>query len=244
MNIIKHQHANRAEYLLTHDAIGLPSEEIIPLFQAQSIKGHDLAIKRAAGGRAGGKVSAIFFDYESNHLVTKHYYRGGFIAKLVADKYIWLGLKKTRAYQEMQLLHAMYNQGLPVAKPFAAYIQQHGCYYQMDIITHRIEDAVSLAELCATETHQHWASVGHVIKLFHDKNIYHADLNAHNILFAKNRFYIIDFDKAKVCKQILPSWKKNNLQRLYQSMQKLKKQGVVQFNEQDWQQLLAGYSEE
>lgn len=241
MKVIKQQHANAAEYLLIHHQVTLAPEKIIPLFEAKSIKGDDLTIKRPAGGRAGGKVSAIFFDYDAYQLVTKHYYRGGLIAKIVADKYLWLGLQSTRAYREMELLHYMHSQNLPVAEPFAAYIQQRGCYYRMDIITHRLEDALSLVELCKTKNHQQWGEVGRVIKLFHKHNIYHADLNAHNIIFANKRFYVIDFDRAKLCGGTSTRWKKRNLQRLYQSLQKLKKQDVIQFNRQDWQQLLAGY---
>ena len=90
--------------------------------------------------------------------------------------------------------------------------------------------------------HHHWSLVGATIKRFHNENIYHADLNAHNILLSNERIYLIDFDKGqKMSSTASSAWKQDNLARLQRSLNKLQQQKSIKFSEGDWQQLLLAY---
>ena len=70
---------------------------------------------------------------------------------------------------------------------------------------------------------EQWKKVGACIKLFHQHDIYHADLNARNILLTESGdVYLIDFDNSDF-RVGSDSWKMDNLTRLKRSLLKFKK---------------------
>ena len=52
----------------------------------------------------GGRGSAWFVETPVGPAVLKHYRRGGWAAKLTANRYFYLGLLRTRSLKEFQLL--------------------------------------------------------------------------------------------------------------------------------------------
>ena len=82
----------------------------------------------------------------------------------------------------------------------------------------------------------------------HQANIFHADLNANNILINEaGEVYIIDFDKAEIISSMVASAEKN-VQRLLRSLLKIQKFRGEQnlpfyFHLEQWQFLLEGYGE-
>jgi len=234
--ITKEEYKDKVRYTLVNKAVKYRLDKIKSLFHAQTIKGKDLT----RGQPLGGRGNTTFINYKNMDLVVKQYRRGGLIAKVSMDKYFWLGIKKTRAYREMLLLLEMEAMDLPVPKAFAAKVSHYGLLYSEDIITLKLEGAKTLVEI-SENTHQHWQEVGRLIKRFHDKNIYHADLNAHNILISNDSLYLIDFDKAKRYLGTINFWKKSNLSRLRRSLNKLSKQNKIVFDDDNWLSLLDGY---
>ena len=109
---------------------------------------------------------------------------------------------------------------------------------------HRIPNARTLMHILMTEelTEGYWIAVGSVIRRFHEKGIYHADLNANNILIDEGgRCFLIDFDKCKI-KKINLKWQKENLLRLKRSLNKItKNEEDFHFSELNWRSLLRGY---
>ena len=74
--------------------------------------------------------------------------------------------------------------------------------------------------------------------------ICHTDLNAHNILVqqleTEQKCWLIDFDK---CSQKSGDyWKQGNLERLHRSFVKEVGRMNIQFNEENWAELLKGYN--
>jgi 3-deoxy-D-manno-octulosonic acid kinase len=57
-------------------------------------------IKKTLVGR--GKV--YFFNWSKHLLALRNYYRGGLVAKLSRDSFIYTGVENTRCYQELALL--------------------------------------------------------------------------------------------------------------------------------------------
>ena len=116
--------------------------------------------------------------------------------------------------------------------------------YKADIITQRLLGTHTLAELLSQNVldARHWELVGTCIRRFHDANIYHADLNAHNLLLSKDgRVYLIDFDRSEVRAES-KSWKDQNLARLHRSLTKLRSlRDNFHFSEKDWLMLHDGY---
>jgi 3-deoxy-D-manno-octulosonic acid kinase len=175
--------------------------------------------------------------------VLRHYHRGGLVAKYAFDRYLWLGLMRTRAWREYQLLVKLQEFNLPAPRPLAARVQQQGWFYRADLITNCIPNSRALSRILVEHTLDTtlWQSIGACIRAFHRRNIYHVNLNVHNILLDNSdHIYLINFDRSNVDQD--QSWQQRSLLRLYQSLLKLKAQDShVHFNETNWQALLAGY---
>lgn len=195
-------------------------------------------------GQSQGRGTTWFFTLHDRHYVLRHYLRGGKLAPLLRDRYLWFGLTRSRAFQEWRLLAQCTELGLPVPRPLAARVVRQGFIYRADIITHRILDARPLAQALthASEAANQWRTIGHCIRRFHDAQIYHADLNAHNILITSTgEVYLIDFDKGRIGYQG-HGWKRKNLSRLQRSLTKIS-QLLPSFNftGSDFEHLNAGY---
>jgi 3-deoxy-D-manno-octulosonic acid kinase len=84
--------------------------------------------------------------------------------------------------------------------------------------------------------------VGALVARFHRAGIWHADLNAHNVLVTNEELYLIDFDRGRQ-REPADSWQQANLLRLRRSLVKLgaAAQGESGFEEQLWKPLIYRY---
>lgn len=195
---------------------------------------------------AAGRSHAVFFNHLGHALVLKHYQRGGKIAAVMGDKYIGSNCERSRAFREWRLLQAMRKLVLPVPLPVAAQCEQYGLFHRADLVTQQIHDVTPLAEhllhqRCDQKT---WIAIGHCIRRFHDASVYHADLNARNILLnvGTRDIYLIDFDKGAF-RYLGDAWKAANLARLQRSLLKFKSlHQNFNFDADDWNALLSGYN--
>jgi 3-deoxy-D-manno-octulosonic acid kinase len=239
---------NAQRYYILYDANRV-DEPVVKLFDANYHIKRPLEQNNLVNTGVG-RAPVIYFEYKKAKkmvaMVLKHYYRGGLIAKFVKDKYFMMANEKTRAFREWRLLDAMHKLQLPVPVPIAAKIEKKGFFYTADLITEEIKNAKTFADILQTEVlinKNIYLKVGETIALFHHHHVYHADLNARNILVANNKIYIIDFDNSAF-KQDNSTWKKANLARLKRSLEKFKKNnGVFYYNETHWQQLLQAYKD-
>lgn len=87
-----------------------------------------------------------------------------------------------------------------------------------------------------------WAAVGKALRRMHDAGVYHADLNAHNLLLGNDgRVYLVDFDRARRRTQA-PGWRRANLDRLQHSLDKLYAAGALpHYAARDWALMLEAY---
>jgi 3-deoxy-D-manno-octulosonic acid kinase len=199
-----------------------------------------------------GRARVFYFSYDDKPLVLKHYYRGGLVASFLKDRYLGFNLEKTRAFKEWRLLKAMYALGLPVPQAAAAHVKKGLLSYTADLVTVEISGAQTLADILAKKsiTADQWKKIGECIASFHRHDVYHADLNARNILFSgasqhpatdHDEIYLIDFDNSYFC-PTGHDWKRENLARLKRSLRKFKRNNEgFNFEEADWSALLAGY---
>ncbi len=192
---------------------------------------------------AQGRGASWFVEAEGQEWVLRHYRRGGLIARYIEERYLWLGLERTRAWREWRLLASMHDSGLPVPLPVAARVYKHGFVYGADIITQRIPNALSLTQRLSGGSYDDrcWKEIGLTLAKFHRAGIFHADLNAHNIMLDnEGSVFLIDFDRGD---QRSPGpWQKSNLNRLHHSLSKLKRHyKEFYFAENNWQELLASY---
>jgi len=175
--------------------------------------------------------------------VLRHYYRGGLIAKITLDNFFYSGIKNTRAFKEISLLQTMREMNLPVPKPIGGCVQRKGLFYTADLLMEKIAARDLVAKLQVGRLAEKiWTKIGKTIAEFHQKGIYHADLNAHNILLdEEDKIWLIDFDRCEQ-RALNSSWQQQNLARLKRSF--LKEKGLqtqLFFDDENWQWLLAGY---
>ena len=123
-----------------------------------------------------GRGSAWFIASPPRQWALRHYRRGGFVARLCADRYVWGGEKRVRAFAEWRLLAALTQRGLPVPQPIAARYRRTGIFYRCDLITQRIADAHPLSSMLARSalTESTWRQVGVTVARLHAVGVDHA----------------------------------------------------------------------
>lgn len=200
----------------------------------------------------GGRGQAWFVELGGISAVYRKYMRGGLIARINRQTYISLSHESTRSIKEWRLLQWMFKQGLPVPRPVAAsscrFPFSYSPFYQAQILVERLPYVETLDHILSQQVLEDkvWQAIGQSIRRFHNAGIYHADLNANNILLnAAFTVYLIDFDKGELRddQQENALWKQENLQRLKRSLNK--QQSIHQqyhFTEDNWQVLLAAYA--
>ena len=198
------------------------------------------ALRPQAGGRGGVAIIAT----PVGECVLRHYRRGGLVAALMGDRYLWMGADRTRPFEEFRLLAKITRLGLPGPTVVAARYCRRGTIYRADLITRRIAAAQTLAEcLAAGRLDGELAEeVGALVARFHRAGVWHADLNAHNVLVTSDELYLIDFDRGRL-RTPANAWQQANLRRLRRSLLKLgaASQGEATFQETIWQPLLYRY---
>ncbi|MBB1268424.1 3-deoxy-D-manno-octulosonic acid kinase [Shewanella sp. SR44-3] len=222
--------------------------------QALPVAGFSMAYwqdKDAIVGQSKGRYTTWFVQANAHfprcgseqHWVLRHYWRGGLIEKFSKDAYIYTGLERTRAVAELALLEKLYQEGFAVPRPIAANVERFGIWYRADIIIERVPLAKDLVAHLSSDglTPSQWHALGETLAQFHQRGVYHADLNAKNILFDANKFYLIDFDRGELRPQ-QSSWQQANLARLLRSFNKEHaKLTSLNFSLDNWQSLMTGY---
>ena len=187
---------------------------------------------------AGGRGSVSVLHTTNGDWVLRHYRRGGMVAHVVADRYLWTGANTTRSFREWRLLVELVRRGLPVPAPIAACYARSGATYTADIITARLSGARTLAQAIETQPLESamWEQIGRTIARFHSVGVHHADLNANNIMLLGREVYLLDFDRGRI--RARGGWEADVIARLKRSLDKLATQRAgVHFNAADWSAL-------
>jgi 3-deoxy-D-manno-octulosonic acid kinase len=190
-----------------------------------------------------GRGTVYFVKIQDQPCVLRHYNRGGLVAKLTLDKYLWMGEHNTRSFKEWHLLNDMVKKQLPVPAPVAARYVRNGIYYKADIITREIPDIESLSDrlLGNSMTEQLWENIGECIAKFHNHGVFHMDLNVENIqIDQNNQVFLLDFDKGRVSKP-LRRLSDSNLMRLKRSIAKVTQLKQLAFPSSGWDKCITKY---
>ena len=200
-----------------------------------------------ADSSPGGRGEVSYVRAPFGHCVLRHYHRGGMVARVLGDRYLWTGAERTRSFAEFRLLVELYGRRLPVPKPVAARYRRQGLHYRADLITRCIENTRTLAAIltagCCDKAVA--GDVGATIARFHAAGVYHADLNAHNILLDGHAVSVVDFDRGDL-RHPARNWQLGNLMRLKRSLLKLgaDSEGQADFEHGLWSPLMQAYERE
>ncbi|MFQ5634076.1 MAG: 3-deoxy-D-manno-octulosonic acid kinase [Gammaproteobacteria bacterium] len=203
-------------------------------------RGDEIRSSRGLAGRGHTLVISV----EGRSCVRRHYYRGGRMRLFSEDAFLYTGEDRTRSFREWRLLAELRRRDLPVPRPVAARYLRRGALYAADLITERLPDVESLAVRLASGLlpADRWRTVGATVARFHDAEVFHADLTAHNIQLANDgRVYILDFDRGRIMANS-GAWKTRNLRRLHRSLRKINRQDGAHCDDRDWSDFIAGYS--
>jgi len=224
----------RGAMLYDASCIGQPREEIF-----------DPSYWRARGAleeSAGGRGTVAFVREGGQRWVLRHYRRGGLVARVFDDTYLWTGAERTRSFAEWRLLRQLREWQLPVPRPIAARYSKSGLVYRADLITEELPARTTLAQALRSGPPGAalWRATGSCIARLHAHGVHHADLNAHNILVgAGDSVYVLDFDRGRI--RARGAWEQTVLERLRRSLTKVTT-GLPpgRFDESAWQSLLQG----
>ena len=201
----------------------------------------------AANGRlhggAPGRGTTVFVDDGQGEMALRHFRRGGLIGKVVQDHYLWTGLEHSRPWREFRLLHTLFEMGLSVPRPLGAHCERRGLWYRADLLTERLPGEPLAACLAQQPLPlPQWQAIGACLRRFHRAGVYHADLNARNILLGpQGEVVVLDFDQGAL-RPTPGAWQQHNLARLRRSLDKFARlQADFAFDETAWQALLDGY---
>jgi 3-deoxy-D-manno-octulosonic acid kinase len=209
------------------------------IFEPQLLKEAGLLIKELRG-----RGATYFFKLREDRCVLRHYWRGGSARHFSKDRYVWMGLKRTRSFREWKLLEQLESLSLPAPRRIALRIIRTGLFYRSDIVTKEIQDSVSLSATLKVEDLEKsvWMRIGRMIRLFHDHNVYHQDLNASNILLTLQYCYLIDFDRGRI--DAGNGWKAGTLNRLKRSLEKFAtNETTFHYDPGKWMSLMDGYQQ-
>lgn len=207
------------------------------------LSGHALALGMAEGHAGRGRGKVIFVQVGDRHWAVRPYRRGGWIGRLVEDRYPWLGAERSRAFREWRMLAKLHAAGLPVPRPVAAGWRRYGLFYTAELVTLRIPGAAPLSARLAEGKAVNWHAIGRMLADFHALGAFHADLNAHNILLDEDgRAWLLDFDRGRF--RAPGGWRQRNLARLERSLRKIAAEpGAPAFDPAGWRALQSGYAE-
>jgi 3-deoxy-D-manno-octulosonic acid kinase len=178
----------------------------------------DSARTDAAPVGEGGRQAAWFVNGPHGPAVLRHYRRGGLRARVGRESYFWLGQSSVRSFAEVRALEHLRQARVRVPEPLGAVYWRAGAFYRNAILVARIRGAQALA---GRLDHADPAAVARSIAAMHAAGVWHADLNAFNILFDdQDRVWLIDFDRARLG-TVSGRDRRENLMRLRRSLVKI-----------------------
>ncbi|WP_341667154.1 3-deoxy-D-manno-octulosonic acid kinase [Alcaligenes sp. SDU_A2] len=193
----------------------------------------DQAVKVGQGGRQ----AAWFVQGPFGQAVLRHYRRGGLVARFNESAYLWQGRERTRSWREFQVMSYLHHKGLAVPSVLAAAWWRSGPSYRAALMTRRLADVRPLCQVLGAACPE---AVAREIVRMHQFQVWHADLNAYNILLdASGKVWLIDFDRARQG-TLSRSLALGNLQRLRRSLRKV----CGQAGDDWWQKLFFFYSQQ
>lgn len=191
---------------------------------------------------AGGRGTVAFLRDGDERWVLRHYRRGGLVARVLDDTYLYTGANRTRSFREFRLLRQLRDWQLPVPRPVAARYQRRGLLYRADLVTEELPTRRTLVQALADAplAAAAWRAVGACIARLHARGVHHADLNAHNLLVGEDgAVYVLDFDRGRV--RARGAWEQAVLERLRRSLAKVSAAlPADRFDESAWTELCAG----
>lgn len=156
-------------------------------------------MRGAVRAELGGRGQALAVDTVAGPAVLRPCFRGGQVARLSRDRFVFTGYGQSRSFREWRILARLRGLGLPVPQPLLAGCERLGLTCRAAILTRLIEGTRGLPEASADLEPEDWRCLGATLQRFFQAGVVHPDLNAHNLLLNEARqWFVIDFDRARI----------------------------------------------
>lgn len=165
-----------------------------------------------------GRGDLLRFPYEQGWGVVRPYLRGGFARHFLRDAYVLAN----RPLRELRIHARLYQAGLSVPQPLGVCWERHGPLLRGALATHEVEAAnlLNYLQQDPRDPEPTLRGCGALVRQMHDMGLFHADLQARNILIGDDQLYLIDFDKARFLPELNRLQRARNLFRLRRSLEK------------------------
>jgi 3-deoxy-D-manno-octulosonic acid kinase len=190
------------------------------------------ALTSAPDTGMGNRRSGFLIELDGTELFARRCRRGGMVASLLSDVYVGLA---PRPLIELGIAVQAMKRGVPTAEPMGAMVEWIGPALYRGFFLTRAMRGMTLWEFLQTDddptVRRHVLEQAHAaIAAMHEKGLFHADLNLHNLLVTRAAesftVVIIDLDKARLLDGPLPtSMRRANVARLLRSARKLDPSG-------------------
>ena len=203
------------------------------------------ALPAAAHGR--GTICRLATP--DGNLLIRKCHRGGLLRLINRDRY----LTPRRPIDELRLCREAAARGVPVCSAAGAIVERRAPFWLCWLATEEIEEAIDVGEYlrslpaaptpeAAAEKRRIIDAAGRAICTMHDAGLYHADLQAKNILVRRGssiELFFIDLDKSRICPAGLAEpMRADNLRRLNRSVMKTQPNAI---DDLERQRFLAAY---
>ena len=184
---------------------------------------------------AGNRHSAFRLSLDNGlELFARRSRRGGMIASILSDVYTGM---TPRPLTELAVTIEAMRRGIPVAEPMGAMVEWIAPVLYRGCFLTRAVPGMTLWEFLKTDddstVRSHVLGQARIaIDTMHEKGLFHADLNLHNLLVTQVResftVIIIDLDKSRLFDAPLSSaMRRSNAARLIRSARKLDPSGKI-----------------
>ena len=192
-------------------------------------------LSSAVEAGAGNRRSAFRLSLEDGlELFARRSRRGGMIASILSDVYAGM---TPRPLTELAVTIEAMRRGIPVAQPMGAMVEWIAPVLYRGFFLTRAVPGMTLWEFLKTDddptvrSHVLGQARG-AIDTMHEKGLFHADLNLHNLLVTQVResftVIIIDLDKSRLFDAPVSSaMRRANAARLIRSARKLDPSGKI-----------------
>lgn len=151
------------------------------------------------GAKGRGGIGRL--EVGGRQLVVRPYRRGGAFGKLLDDRYS----HPARARRELEVLHELQREGVPVVPPIAAVAKKGRAFWRLRLCTEWMADTQTVPAFLASHPErrrQTAEAVGLVVRLAFQAGLRHPDLHLDNILVRPSgdraRAVLVDLDRARI----------------------------------------------
>ena len=179
--------------------------------------------------------------------VCKHYRRGGHLASLLGDRYVAVGV--ARPFRELEASIAARARGVLTPAVVSGAVYRAGLVYRADLVTEEVPEARNLATWLRMARDRPsdedlLRRAGRAVGALERARVVHADLNAGNILMARDGpAWVIDLDRAAVLAPAARAPRRMRA-RLERSLRKIYAAQGLAVTTSAWSALQAGFEDE